>query len=1183
MPLRCHRALLGGVCLIHISVCFAAECQAGSPEVLLKSTAAGEQEIDIDFGKHVRPILSAKCFQCHGPDENTREADLRLDDSQAAYADLGGYAAIIPGDPNESELVRRIESTEEYEQMPPADSGKELSPAEIAILRQWIASGGEYREHWAFVLPQRSSLPENQASAWSNNEIDQFVLNRLEQAGLSPSSEADRYQLVRRVYLDLIGLPPTIDQADAFVSDSRPDAFERLVDQLLDSPHYGERWARRWLDLARYSDTKGYEKDQPRTMWLYRDWVIDALNQDMPFDQFTIEQIAGDMLPDATLEQRVATGFHRNTMTNEEGGIDPQEFRFHSIVDRVATTGTTWLGLTVGCAQCHTHKFDPITHTEYYQLFSFLNNSDEPKIEVPQDNITKRREEIQHTIDSHVGNLENHYPIDQQMLDDAALSEAEVRSKLLEEDFLRWRKQQRERAVNWQILVPEEIESNLPITTVQEDGSVICSGDVTKNDVFEITLSPGIQIVSSVRLEVLPHPSLPGGGPGRQVINEGQGHEGSFFLSEVEAWKVELPSDEDESVEPLAWQSASDSYSAPDKTAQHAIDGKHDTGWANFGEEGQRHTAVLRFAEPVELDSDQRLRVRLSHENYYPAGLGRFRISVTAEKGVIEATGFTDAENTALLSPEDQLTPDQLKMLRSKFLLTAPALEDQHQRIAKLKESMPAYPTALVMEQRSPTHSRQTHRHHRGEYLQPKEEVNTGVFDVLHELPEGAAMDRLTLARWLVNHENPLVARVVMNRHWEAFFGRGLVTTSEDFGYQSSYPSHPELLDWLAVEFMDCGWSLKQMHKLIVMSATYRQSSSVTPQLLEVDPENKLLSRGPGFRVEAELLRDVVLASSGLLSDKIGGPSVFPPQPPGITEAAYGALDWKVSEGEDRYRRGLYTFNKRTAPYAAFGLFDAPSGEVCVPRRTRSNTPLQSLAMLNDEVVLEAARHVAHHCLTLYGDDRAAIATELFRRCVTRLPDDEELSEILAYQLLQLERFSNSEADASQILNAGPIVSWSFSDDSAGWQARNQTEIEVFDGRLIVQSTGEDPFIGIEVSSPAGPHVLKMFASTDTAASTQIFWTTEKHQQEAPDRSASFDMEKDHWKEYSVAFKTEEPLRSIRIDTGQSPGVTKFENIRLIYGDGLLNISQDTDRDELAAWMLTARVLLNLDETITKP
>lgn len=1151
------------------------------------AASSTDQEIEsIDFQRDIRPILSENCFQCHGPDENTREADLRLDQAAGAIADLGGYAAIVPGDTDGSELIRRVTSKDPVERMPPAESGKSLTQRQIELLRRWIETGAEYQQHWAFVPPERPLLPQVNDTTWPHNGIDHFVRSRLERENLAPTPPADRYQLVRRVYLDLIGLPPTIAQADAFASDQRPDAYERLVDQLLDSPHYGERWARRWLDLARYSDTKGYEKDQPRTMWHYRDWVINALNNDMPFDEFTIEQLAGDMLPNATLQQRIATGFHRNTMTNEEGGIDPQEFRFHSVIDRVATTGTTWLGLTIGCAQCHTHKFDPITHTEFYGLFAFLNNADEPKIDVPNSDVEELQQERAEQIESLISQLPDQFPVDPVSANEqsADSNPAGIGPKqAFEKAFQSWKSQQRERLVPWQILSPLQVTSNLPTTQVLEDRSVLCGGDVTKNDTFEVLFAGTSQPITAIRLEALPHSSLPGGGPGRQTIVGAKDREGNFFLSEVDAWIVNENGD-DEIPQQLSWKTASASYVVAGLSAENPIDGKHDTGWTIHGREGERHTLVLVPSSPITLAPHQRLKLRLQHENFYPAGLGRFRISATSADGPIEATGLPADVGTALKSSQSEFTDEQNTLLHRYFALTTPSLKKQQDEVTNLQKNIPRLTTALVMQERAPEFARLTHLHHRGEYLQPQQEVLPGVLEVLHDLPADSKKDRLAFARWLVSRENPLVARVVMNRHWEALFGRGIVETPEDFGYQGAYPTHPQLLDWLAVEFMERGWSLKQMHKLMVLSATYQQSSKANPDSLERDPENKRLSRGPRFRVDSELVRDILLTASGLLNPQVSGPSVFPPQPAGITESAYGPLAWETSRGADRYRRGLYTFNKRTAPYAVFNLFDAPSGEVCLPRRDRSNTPLQSLALLNDVVVLEAARYMAGEALQQHGQgSQRALATELFRRCVTRLPKEIEINRLIDFANAQLTRIQSEQASAYELLNSGPTREWTFETDNSEWHALHHCQVESKDGKLRVVSTGNDSQIRAAVSAPSGKFVLTMKARCATQGSCEVFWTTATDDQASPDRSDGVEIKPNQWHDYRFTLQAADPLSGLRLDLGQSKVIVEIEDIRLFYGDGLYEIPPHVDPDHLAAWMLTARAILNLDETITKP
>jgi len=982
----------------------------------------------VDFNRDVRPILSQHCFKCHGPDDRQRMAGLRLDTRAGAVAVLkSGKRAVVPGRPERSELARRIFLNGPL-QMPPAHANKPLSETKKQILRRWIAEGAVYQPHWAFVPPRPVSLPIPPSSpprkgglggiwkTWPRNPIDYFVLARLEKEGLKPSPEADRYTLARRVYLDLIGLPPTPEEADAFVNDRSPDAYEKLVDRLLASPHYGERWARRWLDLARYADTNGYEKDRPRSIWPYRDWVIAALNADMPFDRFTIEQLAGDMLPNATLDQRIATGFHRNTMLNEEGGIDPLEFRFHAMTDRVATTGTVWLGLTMGCAQCHTHKFDPITQKEYYRFMAFLDNADEPEIEIPKPDVVARRQEIEAQAAEREAKLVEKFPAADGLSGPANL----------ERRFREWVGQQEQRAVRWTILRPAKATANMPLLTVLDDNSVLASGDQTKRDVYDLTFRGVPRGVTAIRLEVLPDERLPKHGPGRIFY---EGPPGDFFLSEFTL---------STGGNTVKLARATQTFASGTSNAQAAIDADPQTGWSISGGQGQAHTAVFNLAQPLNADA---FTLQLLFERYYAAGLGRFRIAVTTDARPAEAGLPPDVE-TILLIPANQRTPEQRDRLLKQFLAIAPELKEEREAIQKLRDQRPALPTTLVFQERPAHYPRPTYVRHRGEFLQIRERVMPGVPAVLPPLPKGAKRDRLTFARWLVDPRNPLVGRVTVNRQWAAFFGTGLVKTTEDFGLQGEPPSHPELLDWLAAAFQSkarsrkakapgqildprpstfdysCSWSLKKLHRLIVTSATYRQSSRVTPQLRARDPQNRLLARGPRTRLEAELIRDAALTASGLLSRKIGGPSVFPPQPPGVTtEGAYGPLAWNVSAGEDRYRRGLYTFSKRTTPYAMFMTFDAPSGEACLARREVSNTPLQALTMLNDQVLVEAAQALGNRMAARSGSVEERVIY-LFRRCVVRPPQKEEQVLLEKFYAAQKARFENKELDANAI--AGP-------------------------------------------------------------------------------------------------------------------------------------------------------------------
>lgn len=1128
---------------------------------LLARAAMAEK---IEFLRDVRPILSSHCFKCHGPDATTRKGDLRLDIREEAVK-----KAILPGKTDESEVIRRLFTADEDDLMPPPSAKHPLSDKQKETLRQWVAEGADYQPHWAFVAPKNPVLPPVKNAAWPRNEIDFFVLARLEKEGLRPSAHADRHALARRAALDLTGLPPAPAQVEAFVNDSRPDAYERFIDQLLASPRYGERWARRWLDLARYADTNGYEKDRPRSIWLYRDWVINALNDDMPFNQFTVEQIAGDMLPNATTNQIVATGFHRNTMINEEGGIDPLEYRFYAMVDRVHVTATAWLGLTMACAQCHTHKYDPIQQTEYYQFMALLNNADEPKIEIADPRIAEKRTAALRQIETMRADLASKFPPAQtivwttparaefssengseaeQLADGSfrvsgkapekdnytvrfeaelpsvthlqieaipdenagpgrtdhgnfVLNEVELevetggakrklsfssadadfsqdsfpaenaidgkndtgwaissekvtrthrrlilelserlplngktamslrlvqqhgtkhtlghfrvslgadlspatsieerRRENLELKFAKWLKREQGNAAEWTRLRPVEASSDTPVLTIEEDDGVFAAGDFTKNDTYRLKFASVPAGTTAIRLQALPDDRLPLRGPGSVSY---EGPEGDFFLSSIKARAGEKG---------LKFKSASESYADEKNTAAKALDDDLQSGWSVKGGIGREQNAVFVFDEPF---AGGELNLDLIFERYYAAGLGRFRIwSTTASDP--KASALPERSYEAILASRSELNTQNRKILMTDFLDLAPELAKARREIDKARGDMPKNPTTLVMRERQ--HPRATHRHHRGEFLQAKETVEPGVPSFLGS--GSAPRNRLEFARWLVSERNPLTARVVMNRHWEAFFGRGIVRTTEDFGFQGELPSHPELLDWLATEFMRQGWSQKKMHKAIVMSATYQQSAALTPELRERDPINVLLARGPRFRLESEAVRDSVLLASGLLTDKLGGPSVYPPQPSNITtEGAYGALTWKASEGADRYRRALYTFAKRTAPFAMNLTFDGSSGEACLARRDRSNTPLQALTLLNDEMFMECARAVGRWA-SQKSSAPADILSEIFRNFLARPPAALEQRKLADFYEAQLARLKDGELKAAEISGA---------------------------------------------------------------------------------------------------------------------------------------------------------------------
>jgi hypothetical protein len=943
---------------------------------VLLALAAGDPP---DYAREVRPILARHCFKCHGPDERARKGGLRLDSFEGAVAKLkSGARAVVPGKPAESELLKRVSSADPDEVMPPPDAKNPLPAGAADVLRRWIAAGAEYKPHWSFVPPKAAALPDVKDSAWVRNPIDRFVLARLEREGLKPSPPADAATLLRRVSLDLTGLPPGPEDAEG--------DYETLVDRLLASPRYGERWARRWLDLARYADTNGYEKDRPRSIWPWRDWVIRSLNEDLPFDRFTVEQLAGDLLPDATPSQRIATGFHRNTMLNEEGGIDPLEFRYYAVADRVATTGAAWLGLTLGCAQCHTHKFDPITHREYFALFAYLNNADEPELAVPSPETEAKRREVEAKAAALEAGLAAKFPPEPLSGPDDSRSEDERRRAHLEKKSAAWLERETARLRPWTLVRPVTARSEVPFLEVLEDGSVLAGGDQTKRDVYLLEL-PDLAGATALRLEVLPDERLPRRGPGRVYY---EGPFGDFFLSELT-----LLADG----RPLRFSRAAHSHAK--NPAAQAIDGDPSTGWTIDGGQGRAHAAAFQLAAPAPRAGS--FRLELLFERYHAAGLGRFRLWSTKDPRPAEAQ--TPAQ-------EELLAKDGLRA----FLLQAPELEKERKEIAELRRQAPAAPTTLVFQERPAANPRATRLHKRGEWLQPAEAVAPGVPAAL---PATSARDRLGFAKWLVEPAHPLVSRVTVNRQWAAFFGRGIVRSLEDFGTQGDFPSHPELLDWLALEFVRRGWSMKQLHRLIVTSATYRQASRVSPELLRRDPENRLLARGPRFRVDAELVRDSALAAAGLLSPKLGGPSVFPPQPASVTtEGAYGKLEWKASTGEDRHRRGLYTYAKRTAPFAMGVAFDGPSGEQCLARREVSNTPLQALTLLNDAVFVEAAQALGKLAAAEPGTDRDRAAF-LFRRCLSRAPAPEEAARLEAFVARQKARFEAKELDPAALGGPG--------------------------------------------------------------------------------------------------------------------------------------------------------------------
>lgn len=928
----------------------------------------------IDFGRDVQPILSNHCYQCHGSDAETREAELRLDRRDVAME----TGAINVATPEASELLKRVRSTDPSIVMPPPEINKTLSSRQVQILEKWIAQGATYDAHWAFQRIQKPTVPSTADDPWCRNEIDAFVLNRLREKKFTPSPEASREVLIRRLYQDLLGLLPSPEEVDAYVNDSSPTADQDLVDRLLASPHYGERWGRHWLDQARYADSNGYTIDGPRVMWPYRDWVIAAFNRDLPFDQFTIEQLAGDLLSEPTKQQLVATAFHRNTMINQEGGVKADQYRNEALVDRVNTTGAVWLGLTIGCAQCHSHKFDPITHDEYYSLYAFFNDAADANNVGPTVDVHEAEmfgwTDLQYQQAKELQQLRNQV---------AALEKQAGETSPLGTAQWKWDSPQ---------LVSQHTESGAQLKRL-EDGSLLAEADVAANDAYHLELQSPAQasetpyVLTAIRLRVLTDPSLPKNGPGRAG-------NGNFVLTSLELERngTRVPLVE-------AWAD----HSQNDYSIDGVIDDDSQTGWAINVDGAQAkagkkmnapHEAILALAEPLNLQQDQ-LTIHLRHGRNANYQLGRFAIDFTS---------------TPLPTPAD----------KQKINADLAAAKT---RVAELEAALPGQglPVKQMVIKSQAKHP-ETYRLIRGDFLDPDQQA--GPLDLVvpaalvTESTSPTLESRLQLAQWLVSRENPLTARVTVNRIWARYFGRGIVETENDFGLQGTPPTHPELLDWLAVTFMEQGWSMKDLHRLIVQSATYRQSSDVRTELTEADPGNYWLARQSRFRVEAEIVRDQALAASGLLTPHIGGPSVFPPQPDGVYNFTQNKKSWPTETGANRYRRTMYTMFYRSAPYPLLSTFDVPDFSTTCTRRVRSNTPLQSLTMANDVVFQEFATGLATRVWN--QETNASIQDDchhMFRIALTRAPSAAELNILTQFYEREFQRFQDTPEDAEQFVH----------------------------------------------------------------------------------------------------------------------------------------------------------------------
>ncbi len=996
-------------------VAMCAGCALLAGAVLLRAQSAPatpSASRPIDFARDIEPILKQYCYECHGPTKSRARLRLHAVDLIRKGGESGPI--LVPGRSGDSLLVQRVLGLGGDDRMP--KDGDPLPAPAIDLLRAWIdqdapmpeasstpaaaASNPSADRHWAYARPKRPALPPVVNASWERNPIDRFVLARLERERLTPSPDAAKTTLLRRVTLDLTGLPPAPDEIDAFLSDGSPDAYDKVVDRLLASPHYGERWARPWLDLARYADTNGYEKDNRRSIWKYRDWVIDALNRDLPFDQFTIEQIAGDMLPDASIEQKIASGFHRNAMTNEEGGVDPDESMYEMLVDRTNTTAAVWLGTTLACAQCHDHKYDPVTQKDYFRFLAFLANSDydsrtstdgtrfsEAKLDLATPADEKTRQRLQADVDR----------LDLKL-------KADTPAVRLAQSH--WVRSMRAAQAAWTPLSPGEVRATGGVVlTTLADGSVLASGANAASTSYLVTADTTLQKITGLRIETLPDPSLPRGGPGRDPY-------GHFRVTGIQAEIAPTGGRGDRhQLVPFRTIKVDDSAYAFDPTELlSAGEGPQDRKRGSWAINAMRETerlprqAVLAAEAPFGFPEGTRITVRIHHlDGTLGQGIGRFRLSATTAADPLAGADIPARLRPVLALPAAQRSKAQAADLAAFFQSTSPQLKPARGALAAARKALGDLqtPSTLVMRER-PSFERPSYELRlRGSFTARGPRVYAATPEALHPMRDDQPVNRLGLARWLVDERNPLVARVAANRLWEQVFGRGIVETSEDFGTQGSPPSHPDLLDWMATEFMAKGWSQKALLRLIVTSATYRQSSVVTPQLAERDPDNRLLARGPRFRMEAEMVRDVALAASGLLSAKMHGPSVFPQQPPGIWNMPYNSDKWTTSEGEDRYRRSLYAFWRRTSPYPSFVTFDATSREFCTVRRVRTNTPLQALTLLNDPASFEAARALAKRMIAAgqAAPERAAFGVKLV---LSRAATPAELDRLIA--LYQTER-----------------------------------------------------------------------------------------------------------------------------------------------------------------------------------
>jgi hypothetical protein len=994
--------------------------------VFVSAGAARAQEVPplpekVDYNRDVRPILSDTCFACHGPDKNTRKADLRLDTKEGAFAALeeGGHV-VVPGKPEESELHKRIITDDQDDLMPPPKSNKVLTERQKAILKKWIEQGAEWKGHWAYLPVQRPALPAVDKPGFVRNPIDKFVLASLAAAELEPAPEADRVTLIRRLYFDLLGLPPTNAQVDAFVNDASPDAYERLVDQLLANPHYGERMAVYWLDLVRFADSAGYHSDNPIPVSPYRDYVIRAFNDNKPFDRFTVEQLAGDLLPGATIKEQVASAYNRLLQTTEEGGAQPKEYEAKYAADRVRNVSTVWLAQTMGCAECHDHKFDPTSQRDFYTMAAFFGDVQEPSVGNRGPGVPVIEGELETKIEA----------IDAQVA--AVRQQLEASTPELAAAQAEWEEHAAADA-EWQpVSVVDVAAANGTQLQKQPDGSVKAGGTIPATEVYTVTARTDLKGITAFRLEALNDPSFTANGPGAS-------NNGNFVLTEFKVTAAVGAGD----AQSVALHKAAAAFSQDGWAVAGAIDGNDTTGWAVMPRFGVPHTAVFETVSPLAQDAGAEavtLTILLEHKQQYPQHqLGRFRISATTAANPSGIQALPPEVQAGLALAPDQRSDAQRAAIAAHFRQISPITAPFREQLAALDkqrtDALATAPRVLATMSGPPRTTRILPRGNwldeTGEVVGPAVPAFLGKLDVTDR-----RANRLDLAQWLVRKDNPLTARVFANRVWKLFFGRGLAQPLDDLGLQGELPANPELLDYLSAEFVDGGWDVKRMVRSIVTSGAYRRSSRPSADQREKDPFNRLFARQGRFRLDAEFVRDNALAISGLLVDRIGGPSVKPYQPAGYWFALnFPVREWQNDAGEGLYRRGMYTWWQRSFLHPSLLAFDAPTREECTAERPRSNIPQQALALLNDPTYVEAARVFAERIVREGGADATARIQWAFGRALSRQASDEELK--ILTDLLQKHGqvygqdaeaakalVSNGAAPVPQDLNLAELAAW---------------------------------------------------------------------------------------------------------------------------------------------------------------